>query len=86
MTKEKLIEIIQRLLRTEADNVDLSFLAKLSMCTEGYFHQLSADDTNFSADNPRELRRPGIDHQKKGNINSPILITSANTITFYRSV
>lgn len=30
MTKEKLIEIIQRLLRTETDDVDLSFLMKLS--------------------------------------------------------
>ncbi len=30
MTKEKLIEMIQRLLRTETDDVDLSFLAKLS--------------------------------------------------------
>lgn len=28
MTKEKLIEMIQRLLRTEADNVDLRFLTK----------------------------------------------------------
>ena len=30
MNKEKLIEMIKRLLRTEADDVDLSFLAKLS--------------------------------------------------------
>jgi len=30
MTKEKLIEIIQRILKTDADNVDLNFLIKLS--------------------------------------------------------
>ena len=31
MNKEKLIEMIQRLLRTEADNVDLRFLTKLTV-------------------------------------------------------
>ena len=30
MTKEKLIEIIQRILKTDADDADLSFLMKLT--------------------------------------------------------